>query len=370
MRYILFANNKQISEHMVNTVKLDEKTDIVILFNSMFPLKYDHIKYFPNKWWIGRMLPIKSALPFRCFAGIDEAKEYERYFTKLIVHSCPSVFNTKTNHKQQFLQSRVDCYDFPPEKISCLEPFSDGTRKIIGYPKGKNMSSGIITYMALRKIMEPEDEIVLVGFTSELSRAFHNDNWEAEFFRYEIDKGRCKGMACYDLEREKYQKIYNELKWNTYLKGNHGATAIDIVKDMNPESIIDIGCGPNLFCKDTIKDLCPCQGLDFAGKWQDIEADICTDLTYVRDNQYDLLTCFDTMEHLLLSCIPKALKEMSRISKRFLMQIDYNKRSSLEVLGSSLHPTVKSKKWWREQLFEYGTDIIEKREFIYGKWKT
>lgn len=368
MRYILIANNKKLSDYTIDQIDLKDD-DIVILFNDMFAFRYDKIKYFPNKWWVGRQLPIKPEMPFRSFAGIDLVKENEHLFKKIVVHSCPCVFDQSKNRTQKFLQERVDSYNFDPNKLWCLEPYSDGVRKMIGYPKGKNMSSGIIVYGALQRLKKPEDEILLVSFTSELTKSFHNDIWEARFFRNEIKNNRCKDIASYSLEKQKYDEIYNKLKWKSYLKSNKGKNSIDIIKKLNPSSILDVGCGPNLFCKDTIKDLCDCQGLDFAGKWQDIEADLCDNLIYIRDKQYDLVTCFDTMEHLLLSCVDNALSEMRRISRRFIMQIDYNKKSVLEVFGSTLHPTVKNKNWWHEKIMEFAENIQEEKEYIYGSWK-
>lgn len=370
MRYLLIANNKKLSDHIIDLIDLKDD-DIIILFNDMFAFSYDKIKYFPNKWWIGRQVPFKQEMPFRSFAGLDLVKEHESLFQKIIVHSCPCVFDTSKNKAQRFLQERVDSYNFDPSKLECLEPFSDGVRQMIGYPRGKNMSTGIITYGALQKKKKPEDEIVLVGFTSELTKSFHNDIWEASFFRNEINRGRCLSYGSYGLEKEKYKKIYTELKWSSYLRGNHGDKSIDLIKKLEPKSILDIGCGPNLFCKNTIKDFCLCQGLDFAGKWQDIEADLCEELLYIRNKQFDMVTAFDVMEHLLLSCVDTALSEMQRISNQFVMQIDYNKKSSLIVLGSSLHPTVKSKKWWIDKIAEFAESIEEHDDrYLYGKWKT
>lgn len=368
MRYFIIANNKKLSQHIIDQVQPDEK-DIIVLFNDMYAFYYDSIKKHPRKWFIGRQLPFKQDMPFRSFAGLDEVKEYERFFEKIIVHSCPCVFDQNKNRTQKFLQERLDCYNFDPNKLDCLEPESDGVRKLIGYPKGKNMSSGVIAYNAIHRIKKPEDEVVLVAFTSELTKSFHNDTWEAQFFQNEIKQNRCTSIGGYSLEQEKYETIYNKIKWKSYMKGNHGAESLEIVKKINPNSILDVGCGPNLFCKQTINDLCLCQGLDFAGKWQDIDADLCSELLYVRDDQYDLVTAFDTMEHLLLSCIDTTLSEMQRISKNFLMQIDYNRKSTLIVHGSSLHPTVKSKKWWHEQILNYANEIREEGRYIYGSWK-
>jgi len=229
------------------------------------------------------------------------------------------------------------------------------------------MSSGIIVYEYLKKIKEPYDDIILLGFTSELAKKFHNDDWESRYFRSQIKKNICKSIGCYENEQKKYIHIYDKLKWKSYLNGNHGKKAINIVKNIKPKKIIDVGCGPNLFCKETIGNYCDCLGLDFAGDFFDIYGDICVGFDNIKDKEYDLVTAFDFMEHLLPSCIHQALREMKRISKHFILKIDYH-QSIKVVMGSTLHPTVKPKKWWKEQISEYCSSIQEKEGFFYGSW--
>lgn len=370
MRYVLIANNKTLSKDTIDNLELDPVSDIVVLFNTMIPLKYDKIKNHHRKWWIGRQLPIKEDKPGRSYAGIDDAKKYEDLFERLCVHTNPH--RMPDNHEDKaYLIERLDSYNFNPDKFFTLEPESDGIRQAIGYPKGKNMSSGIIVYEYIKKTKQVYDDILLVGFTSELTKSFHNDDWEGRYFREQIKKNLCKTIGSYELEQQKYNYIYGTLKWDSYLNSNHGKNAKKYVLEMKPKSIIDIGCGMNLFCKETMADVdCPCTGLDFAGDKFDTYADICFGLEHIRYKQYDLLTAFDLMEHLLLSCVNTALEEMQRISNRFIFKIDYVK-SMKYVFGSNLHPTVKRKEWWLEQISNFAIEdsIKEENRYIMGTWK-
>lgn len=367
MKYVLIANNKRLNQNLINQAHIQPE-DTLVLFNYMWPFfNFDCIKEHPKKIFIGRQRPIKPETIKFPYAGIDLVKQHENKFEKIIFHSHPKFLSDKHQHKQRF-QNGIDYYNFNPKKIDYLEPVSYGNRKRIGYPEGKNMSTGIIAYDYISQIKKTNDTIMLLGFTSELARSFHNDNWEVNYFNHQIKTNKCTGVGCCDLEQQKYEHIYDKLKWKSYLRGNHGKDAKNLIDLLRPKSIIDVGCGPNLFCKQTIRNEIPCIGVDFAGQYKDIYGDICSGLQNIKDKQFDLTTCFDTLEHLLPSCIDNALKEMQRISERFIFQIDY-KESILTVLDSSLHQTVKGKSWWLRKIKDYCLKTEQSGKYIYGIWK-
>lgn len=366
MRHIIIANNKKLTEHTVDQIKLNNN-DIIYLFNYMKPFfDFEKIRNHKRKVFIGRQRPIKDETINLPYAGIDLVKEHQDHFEKIIFHSCPSFFSDNNENKIRF-QNGIDLYNFDQSKLDCLEPFVHKLKNRINYPDDKNMSTGLIVYEYIKKIKDLHDEILLVGFTSELARSFHSDNWESNYFRSEIKKNICKSIGCYDLEQRKYIHIY-EKKWKCYLNSNHGSGALHLVQEFNPKSIIDIGCGSNLFCKKTVAGLYPCVGVDFAGTFFDLYGDVCIGLDTVKDKEYDLVTAFDLLEHLLLSCIDIALIEMQRISNKFIFKISY-KDSINRVFGSSLHPTVRKKTWWLEKIEQYANTIKEDNGYIYGEWK-
>lgn len=365
MRYILVANNKNLTRHSISKLNL-KPDDIIILFNFMYPFfMFPEIKHHPNKYFIGRKNGgDKKDNQGRLmeYAGMDLVKQNEEYFQKIIFHVCP---NAMIGNLAKKCKASVDSFNYNPDKLDCLEPFSNGIRQKIKYPSGKNMSSGIIAYEWVKKIKHKEDKIVIVGFTSELAKKFHNEDWEYKFFQKEIRDKKCISIGCHDLEEKKYNLIFDKLKWKSYMTSNKGSKSIDIIKEMNPNSIIDIGCGSNLFAIDTAKDY-KCVGVDFAGNY-DLYGDICVGLPDVRDKEFDLSTAYDVLEHLLPSCVEGALNEMKRISRRFIVKIDH-KPSINKVYDSPLHQTVKNKKWWKNKLEERATNIKEKSGFIYGEW--
>lgn len=368
MRYILVANNKKLTSSLIDQLSLNND-DVLVFFNYMWPyFQFEKLRQKSNNIYIGRQRPIKPETIDLPYAGIDLVKKHENNFQKIIFHSHPKFLSDKYEYKERF-QRGIDLYNFDPSKMDYLEPISQTIRKKIHYPKGKNMSTGIIAYNFFQETKKNHDTILLLGFTSELARSYHNDSWEVNYFAKEIKQKKCDAIGCCNLEQQKYEEIYTHLKWGSYLKANHGKQAKKILLDLKPQSIIDIGCGPNLFCKKTVGDLCPCYGLDFAGEHKDIYADVCHGLNMIKNKQFDLVTCFDTLEHLLPSCIETALIEMQRISNRFLFQIDYGKESKLSVFGSPLHQTVKSKRWWHQRIQAYAVDITTSGKYIYGNWK-
>ena len=153
MRYILIANNKKLSKSVIENLELNPTGDIVVLFNTMMPIKYDKIKNHPRIWWIGRQLPVKEEKPGRSYAGIDLAKEHEHRLERICVHTCPQLMGDSSVDKP-YLLDKVESYNFDPDKLFCMEPESNNTRKRIGYPKGKNMSSGVIVYEWIKIIIE------------------------------------------------------------------------------------------------------------------------------------------------------------------------------------------------------------------------
>jgi SAM-dependent methyltransferase len=171
-------------------------------------------------------------------------------------------------------------------------------------------------------------------------------------------------------EIDKYNFIYsNPDQYRGYGKTNHGLGSLDLIKSNPPKSLLDVGCGFNNFCqiiksKFNINAI----GIDFACKEADI---VCSALNLPFDNKFfDLITSFDMLEHLLPEEVPACLKELSRVSNRFIFSICY-RPSVITCFGENLHPTVKNENWWINEITLAGGVAINKfKNFIYGDWKT
>lgn len=172
--------------------------------------------------------------------------------------------------------------------------------------------------------------------------------------------------------RKIYEQIYADPRtYRGYGATNHGRHAYGLIEEINPFSIVDIGCGNNAFLHK-LRDhhgwpevrLC---GVDFAHPLADVTAS-ATDLPFY-DQEYDLAVSFDCLEHLDPGEVDQALKEIRRVSRQFLFHIAYRDSVIRAPDGSTLHPTVQPEEWWIDQMHTAGAIEIECRdEYLIGRW--
>lgn len=170
-------------------------------------------------------------------------------------------------------------------------------------------------------------------------------------------------------EREKYAGIYSAPeRYPRYGHSNHGAKALGLVVRWKPESVCDVGCGFNEFAAQLRAALPDCRvvGVDFACPG----ADVCAPAHALPfpDDAFDTVTAFDMLEHLREHEVQPALREMSRISRRFVVSISYVD-SVNRWKGRTLHPTVQPEAWWMTQLMRAGAIGLTKHgRYIHGTW--
>lgn len=174
-------------------------------------------------------------------------------------------------------------------------------------------------------------------------------------------------------EIEKYKGIYNTPKrGKRYGSKNHGQLALPLIELLSPQAIVDIGCGWNNFissCK-TISPHIKAIGVDFACPGADVLAD--AKLLPFKNKVFDVLTCFDVLEHIIESDIDHVLKEFNRISSYFIFSISYVP-SKWKYNGLDLHLTVKQKDWWLDHISHAGACNISsyyKGHYLIGGWRT
>jgi len=174
-----------------------------------------------------------------------------------------------------------------------------------------------------------------------------------------------------NTEKQKYDYLYSVKSPNKrYGHTNHGACSSGLLKKWNPTSVIDVGCGHNEYLT-TVRRILPngvrLIGVDFSCPSADVVADIAERLPF-KDKEFDVLTSFDVLEHLLPEQVEGALKEMRRVSERFILSISHVP-SKNRVAGKTLHPTVMPETWWIHQLIKNGAIHVKKiNKYIVGKW--
>jgi len=194
MKYYIIANNTKITEESIDKLELDGINKIV-LFNYLWPLRFSKILDYPNKICISR----KNANFERPekYANIEQIGIDQDIFTEIYFHPHPSHMSDKCS---ETYQKAIDNYNFKKDKLKIIDKNLSNIRSKIGYPLGKNISTGIIAMEYFSEIKHPEDEIVLVGFSSALSNKYHNPQWEKLYILNQINQNRFSFIQCYGLD--------------------------------------------------------------------------------------------------------------------------------------------------------------------------
>lgn len=195
MNYYLIANNRNISQQTLKNITQEENSCLV-LYNFLYPVNiYPQLLKHKNIIYISRQISsflenykrnIQNIFPY---AGMLLAKKYERFFKKIIFHTHPNYLGES---RKKLYQSFINQMNFDTKKLAMMEPYSLNIRNKINYPLGKNMSTGIISYVYFKNIITSDDNIFLVGFNSNISKKHHNDIFEKNFFLSEINNNKCR----------------------------------------------------------------------------------------------------------------------------------------------------------------------------------
>ena len=103
----------------------------------------------------------------------------------------------------------------------------------------------------------------------------------------------------------------------------------------------------------------------------DVEYGMLGSMCKFTDKEFDFLTAWDVLEHLLPDQIDSALLEMQRVSNRFAFTIAYDYASTpppKKFSGHNLHQTVKEPEWWKEKIEKYA-EVTQQNDLWLGKWK-
>jgi cyclopropane fatty-acyl-phospholipid synthase-like methyltransferase len=141
-------------------------------------------------------------------------------------------------------------------------------------------------------------------------------------------------------------------QWNDYFK---------------PESILDLGCGRGCylyFWEWFVKE--QCCGIEIS-EWA-VKNKFCR-ITIINDdisklekcefkeNDWDLITAIDVLEHLDDEQLDKTLNNMAKYGKKFLFSIPFEGDPNLEA--DNTHKQFHDKQWWFDKIQSYGIIIKE-----------
>jgi ubiquinone/menaquinone biosynthesis C-methylase UbiE len=137
-----------------------------------------------------------------------------------------------------------------------------------------------------------------------------------------------------------------------------------MIKSLAPKTILDVGCGSG----DTVQELVnrgyDAYGIDMAAfvadKWNGV-GDRCqlafADDIPSADNEFDLAIT-DVLEHTPADHVDKVIKEVARVSKRQMFNIEFGPAQWLIDGRIEPHITQRPPQWWRKELSRCGLRIV------------
>lgn len=159
---------------------------------------------------------------------------------------------------------------------------------------------------------------------------------------------------------------YTDYSWERL--GNYfQETASHIVQNFNPKKTLDVGCAKGFLVK-SLNNL----GVDSFGidpsDYALLEApeEIKDKLSLgvaqsidFKDNSFDLVTCFDVMEHIAEKDVYKSLKEMLRVTNKWLILRVVTKELDDDI--DTYHEKIHELEWWHQKIKKAG-GIVEATE--------
>lgn len=202
MNYFLLANNIDVKQSTVDKLPLNEKTDTLVLFNFLIPLKFDKIKNYTNKICISRRRPIQVRQDSKMLQGIKEyycnmgnIRENQHLFKEIYFLPCPH----NLTHNPQSYTDNINLFNFDLEKVKCIDYSSSNMSKKLNYYRTgiqTEVSTGIIAHEYIKSIKQSKDNITLVAFNSGVTK-HHDKEWETQYFLNEINQQKCLTIDCY-----------------------------------------------------------------------------------------------------------------------------------------------------------------------------
>lgn len=196
-KYLLLANNQKLlnfSYWELLNVLLNPQ-DIIVTFNHCLPKNYlfpllhqDQKIYHFSRQSFNREVP---------YSGLHIIDEIQDRFDKLYLWPHPETIGNKENSEKanNYIKEHTS---LDTSKVSHMagnhgHKLSKEARQFLRerYNNVSNMSTGMIAYVYLHQIKQPEDQIVLIGFDHTMNLEKHNKLGEIEYFRIQEKENKC-----------------------------------------------------------------------------------------------------------------------------------------------------------------------------------
>ncbi len=157
---------------------------------------------------------------------------------------------------------------------------------------------------------------------------------------------------------------YKDYSWPR-LGGEFTKTAAHIKSHFNPSTLLDVGCAKGFLVYALRKLNIDASGIDFSeyaisNASEEIKNHVTVGLAesmspQYSENSFDVVTCFDVLEHLTEKDAIKACKNALDIATKYVIVCVPTRKveGDLDVT----HKTIKPKEWWEQIFMEHGGHI-------------
>lgn len=149
---------------------------------------------------------------------------------------------------------------------------------------------------------------------------------------------------------------------------------------VKPSDILVVGCGNGKTCKYLVDVGHTVTGLDIVpgpynrDGYEFVLHDLESGSMPFADKQFDVVMCFDVMEHLEPDKVQEILGDIFRVAKKVIFGIPLLHPTEGKPLLKQLHKTVRPAHWWIERLDnrslklanKYMTLVPDSRDGMFG----
>lgn len=156
------------------------------------------------------------------------------------------------------------------------------------------------------------------------------------------------------MKKQVYKNHYDFLKYNEKPRFMSFYYQLKLIYEINPSKILEIGVGNNFIGRELTRDF-EYTSLDID---PELKPDVVGNVTNIpfADNGFDLVVCFQTLEHLPFNKFRKALNEIKRVSKKYaIISLPYaNNNISIlfNFLKINLNLNVTIPKFYKKHVFD------------------
>ncbi len=160
-----------------------------------------------------------------------------------------------------------------------------------------------------------------------------------------------------EKERAKYEAIWASQRYHEFSPGARFSSTFSGIVEDKKVSIIDLGCGAGEGGK-ALKELgfTTMTFMDIVKVDKDLHPFICGCLwdKWGLGLKWEWGFCCDVMEHIPPEYVSLVLHRIRERTKRVFFSIAFVDDTCGEIIQEKLHLTIRSFKWWRDFLKEFG----------------